>query len=66
MEGLIHARQSEYYRAIRESSAEGEGTKFIEFMLAIILAALYCPDSVRAPTPQSPKLPELPTQPRVP
>ena len=40
VEGLIHARQSEYYQAIRESSARGESTPFIVFMLEAILEAL--------------------------
>lgn len=39
----IHAGQSDYYRAIRESSARGESTRFIEFMLETILAALRTP-----------------------
>ena len=43
VEALIHAGQSQYYRAIRESSAKGESTKFIEFMLAVILTALQPP-----------------------
>ena len=45
VESLIHAGQSEYYRAIRESSAEGESTRFIEYMLATILAALRSVDA---------------------
>ena len=40
VESLVHAGQSEYYRAIRESSARGESTPFIEYMLDAILAAL--------------------------
>ena len=56
VEGLIHARQSEYYRAIRESSAEGESTKFIEFMLAVILAALRTPQATPQVTPQVARL----------
>lgn len=43
VESLIHAGQSDYYRAIRESSAQGESTKFIEYMLDAILAALQTP-----------------------
>jgi len=43
VESLIHAGQSEYYRAIRESSAEGQSTRFIEYMVATILAALRTP-----------------------
>ena len=40
VESLIHARQSEYYDAIRESSARGESTPFIVFMLEAILEAI--------------------------
>ena len=40
VESLIHARQSEYYEAIRESSDRGESTPFITFMLEIILEAI--------------------------
>lgn len=40
VESLVHARQSDYYAAIRQSSEAGESTPFIEFMLAVILAAL--------------------------
>ena len=40
VESLVHARQDDYYRAIRESSAAGASTSFIVFMLEIILEAL--------------------------
>ena len=40
VESLIHARQSEYYDAIRDSSAQGESTPFIAFMLETILEAV--------------------------
>ena len=40
VESLIHARQSEYYEAIRASSAKGESTLFIIFMLGAILEAV--------------------------
>ena len=43
VESLIHARQNEYYEAIRQSSAKGESTPFIEFMLDIILQTLRSP-----------------------
>ena len=43
VESLIHASQGDYYRAIRESSAQGESTKFVEFMLGTILAAFQTP-----------------------
>ena len=40
VESLIHARQSDYYDAIRQSSATGESTPFITFMLETILEAI--------------------------
>ena len=40
VESLIYARQSEYYEAIRASSAEGESTPFITYMLEAIIEAL--------------------------
>ena len=40
VESLVHAHQSAYYRAIRASSAAGESTPFIAFMLQMIQAAL--------------------------
>ena len=40
VESLVHARQSEYYEAIRASSARGESTPFIIFMLEVILEAV--------------------------
>ena len=40
VESLIHARQSEYYDAIRQSSATGESTPFITIMLETILEAI--------------------------
>lgn len=43
VEGLIHAGQDDYHRAIRESSAAGESTRFIKYMLDTILAALQTP-----------------------
>ncbi|MCY4244014.1 MAG: Fic family protein [Gammaproteobacteria bacterium] len=36
VENFIHDHQSDYYAAIRQSSAEGESTAFIAFMLEII------------------------------
>ncbi len=39
VESLIHQRQSEYYEAIRDSSAQGASTPFIVFMLENILKA---------------------------
>ena len=43
MESLVHARQSDYYDAIGRSSATGESTPFIVFMLEVILEALRSP-----------------------
>ena len=43
VESLVHARQADYYEAIRQSSADGESTAFIAFMLAIIVEALRMP-----------------------
>ena len=40
VESLIHARQGDYYDAIRRSSATGESTPFIVFMLEVMLEAL--------------------------
>lgn len=40
VESHIYARQSEYYQAIRDSSAQGESTPFIVFMLEVILEAV--------------------------
>ena len=52
VESLIHARQSEYYEAIRESSGRGESTPFIAFMLDTILAAILTPQERLQVTPQ--------------
>lgn len=40
IESIIHGHQVEYYAAINQSNAQGEGTAFIEFMLGIIKEAL--------------------------
>ena len=45
VESLIHARQREYYDAIRQSSARGEGAPFITCMLDAILAAIRTPQA---------------------
>ena len=37
---MVHSRQSAYYAAIRESSAAGESTPFITFMLEMIRLAV--------------------------
>ena len=52
VESLIHARQSEYYEAIRESSDRGESTPFIAYMLDTILAAILTPQESPQATPQ--------------
>ena len=52
VESLIHARQGEYYEAIRESSAKGESTPFIAYMLDTILAAILTPQESPQVTPQ--------------
>ena len=52
VESLIHARQGEYYDAIRESSAKGESTPFIAYMLNAILAAILTPQESPQVTPQ--------------
>ena len=51
-ESLIHARQSEYYDAIRESSDRGESTPFITYMLATTPAAILAPQESPQITPQ--------------
>ncbi len=48
VESLIHARQSDYYRAIQQSSTGGESTPFVTFMLEMILGALQSPVSDQA------------------
>ena len=40
VESLVYARQSKYYEAIRTSSAQGESTPFIVYMLEAILEAV--------------------------
>ena len=40
IDSIIHDHQVEYYAAINQSNAQGEGTAFIEFMLGIIKEAL--------------------------
>ena len=52
VESLIHARQSEYYDAIRESSDRGESTPFITYMLDTILAAILALQESPQVTPQ--------------
>ena len=52
VESLVHASQSAYYSAIRESSARGESTPFIAFMQETILAAVRTPQEAPQLTPQ--------------
>ena len=52
VESLVHARQADYYEAIRQSSAQGESTKFIAFMLEIIIEALRIPTASDQDTDQ--------------
>ncbi len=52
VESLVHARQSDYYAAIRESSVHRDGTPFIKFMLEIILEATSTPQEGLQVTPQ--------------
>ena len=47
VESLVHARQSDYYKAIRQSSSEGESTPFIAFMLEIIPEAMKLATSIK-------------------
>ena len=54
VESLIHAHQSEYYDAIRESSNSGESTPFIIYMLATTPAAILAPqESPQVPSPST-------------
>ena len=56
VESLVHAAQSDYYAAIRQSSAQGESTPFISFMLDIILDAVNTPQETPQLTPQVKRL----------
>ena len=56
VESLVHARQSDYYDAIRRSSAKGESTAFVAFMLDMILAAVQAPQDAPHATPQVARL----------
>ncbi|TQV87564.1 Fic family protein [Aliikangiella coralliicola] len=40
VESLVHQHQDNYYLAIRQSTAQGESTPFIEFMLGMIYQAI--------------------------
>ena len=52
VESLVRARQSDYYEAIRRSSADGESTAFVAFMMETILAAVRTPQEAPQVTPQ--------------
>ena len=56
VESLIHASQSGYYDSIRQSSAIGESTPFISYMLDTILAAIRPPQEEPQATPQVKRL----------
>ena len=57
VESLVYARQSDYYKAIRESSAIGESTPFISYMLEAILdAVIATPQERPYVTPQVKRL----------
>ena len=56
VESMVHARQGDYYTAIQESSARGESTPFIVFMLEAILEALRTPQQTPQETPQVQRL----------
>ena len=56
VESLVYARQSDYYEAIRESSAKGESTPFIAYMLEAIHAAVPTPQVTPQITPQVARL----------
>ena len=56
VESIIHDHQPEYYSAINQSNAEGEGTAFVGFMLGVIREALeeaVAEQSAAASAPQS-------------
>ena len=56
VESLIHARQSDYHAAIRESSAKGESTPFITYMLEATHEATSTPQVTPQITPQVTRL----------
>ena len=58
VESVVRARQSAYYEAIEQSSAAGESTSFIRFMLRAILDALRegTPQETPQVTPQQRRL----------
>ena len=52
IESLIYENQEDYYKAIENSTAKGNSTLFIEFMLNIILQTLNSPQVTPQVTPQ--------------
>ncbi len=56
VESLVRARQGDYYEAIRRSSADGESTAFVAFMLETILAAVRTPQVALQVAPQVARL----------
>lgn len=56
VESMVYAHQSEYYSAIRESSAAGESTPFILFMLQMVLEAMQTPQVTPQVPPQVERL----------
>jgi Fic family protein len=58
VESLVHAHQSEYYEALRESTEQSDSAPFIDFILRMIEAALHSATPQAAPqvTPQVGKL----------
>ena len=56
VESLVRARQGDYYAAIRRSSADGESTAFVAFMLETVLAAVRTPQGAPQVTPQVARL----------
>jgi len=52
IESLIYENQEDYYKAIENSTAKGNSTLFIEFMLNIILQSFNSPQATPQVTPQ--------------
>ena len=52
IESLIYENQEDYYKAIENSTAKGNSTLFIEFMLNIILQSFNSPQVTPQVTPQ--------------
>ncbi|MDU9048452.1 MAG: Fic family protein [Candidatus Electrothrix sp. Rat3] len=62
IETVVHDRQEEYYRALRQSDSGGSSTFFIEFMLSAILAActeLSLPEATLEAAPEIHRLLEV-------